>query len=518
MNTFNDFFIKYFDMTFLMPVFSENKLLELVNGIINDVLENQGFSVERRSILDRQIKKENATILNQLKKQLNTIRKVKLFEKLLKGYTSRFKADIYFPDILIFSLLEATDYELFNYIRSNYENFSAYPLAQYGTSLWGYFDVKLLKEKFSDLVNPVKDKRHLLDFLFPQIKFILEFELKEPTDHLSMSDFIYGYNEIYRSIESDNRLTLNVLLFRLFASSSVDKSIEIVTSQDYKDEIINSFKQDNFDLEKSIELLNEIFPKGTEYHNLRQISLGWIYDQIKSQDLGLSYNLVVALSFLAKNLSDHLSGFLGLAEKKQAAYQVWYYLERKGSNQDILIEILKFDNNSDEFADNILFYSIHPDRTPRFVKVLDEIQKQVVPKYLQRLFTKLMKSGSISDKNIFDSPISTIWRWHNALDYLNKNDIRLNLEFNLEGQLFSDLKNDVEFFKSFFGEYVVQDFENEPAVFRPEGLYPMLTKDKLLELITFYISTNKFNNLPIIYYQSMYNWFKNIQSPSTDSI
>jgi len=497
---------KYFDASFIIPSLSSDELVKLVSNIIDKYLSEQNFNSEQSEDINKQIREKNVDIIKELKDTLTTIRRIKHFERLFQSNIFKLKRDIYFPDILLMSLIEATRIDLFDFIRRNQESLSISVVdIDEISSIYGTTIIEKLIAAKKQLIDSLEgNDRNLIFILFPNIEFIYKYEL---TKQLSNSNVFIEYVELYREIQNKNRIALNVLLSRYFSSSSIDKTIELITNQNFKDEIIKSLSKETFDKEKSLNLLSQIFPIGDENIHLRSLSLSWVYDKLEKEPLEVAFNLLIILSFIAKkNLSNRVVRFLGLEEKKQAAFQVWHYLERKGSNPEILVKLLDYENNSDEFANNVLFYTIHEDRTPKGLKLSEDIKKSVVKNYLIRLNKKIEKAMSFSDKDYFDAPLSTIWRWWQAVEFAKKNDIKIEMKKDLNNYLMNSLVNNIDFFKEFFNSYIIQDFEDEPATFRPDELYNFLTKDDIKSIIGVTLKQDNFKKLPYKFYQSMNDW------------
>lgn len=496
----DDIIAKYFDKVYYTQHFSEAQLIKLVDPIITKTINSLNLATEHRDKLFEEIKEEKNTIVTLLKSKLNSIRKIKKFDKVFSRNLLKVRNDIYLPDIIVISLVEVTRWGLFDFIRKYQNDISVSPNeTETVSSLLVFSQFDILLNKYKNILNQSNlddDDKKILYYLFPHIQTTINFQ--PDSQFRNISSFRSSYFDLYKEIERKHRLAHFLLISKFFTSGTIDDNISRLTSQDYKEQILTTLADKEFDLNNGIKLLTVLFPEGSYNLNIRRISLNWINEIVTSnKNLVISKNMLLCMSFVAKSLSDQSISYFGLSEKKSASFLTWDYLKRKDADQNVLLTILSYIDNSDTFADTILFYSITHDRS--IITLPSEMVAKVAVSYINRIESKLDEANSIFNTNYFDDINITIWRWHQAIEYIIKNGIQISFKYDIKEHIKTRTVNIPSNFEQLL-QYSFEDYGDDDIYFRPESISVVIGEDELRYLTIDYLgkeSYSKFDNRKI---------------------
>jgi len=498
---------KYFDKVYYTQQFSTTELITLVDPIITKAINAIDISVENKNKLFGEIKEENNTIVELLKSKLNSIRKIKKFDKAFSRNLKKIRNDIYLPDIIIITLVEVTRWELFDFIRKYQNDLSVSPNeTETVSSLLVFSQFDTLLNKYKTILSQSyldEDDKKILYYFFPHIKTTIDFQ--PDTQLRNISSFRSGYFDVYKEIERKRRLAHFLLISKFFTTGSISDNISRLTSQDYKEEILNALANEKFDLEYTKKQLSILFPEGSYNLNIRRISLNWVTDIVTTnENFVISKNMLISISFVARSFSNQSIGFLGLSEKKSASFLTWDYIKRKDADQNILLTILSYTSNSDTFADTILFYSITPDRS--IVKLPSDLIAKVVVSYVKRIELKLDKAKSIFNSEYFDDINISIWRWNQAINYCTKNDIKITTQYDIKSHIVSNTQSVSKNFELLI-QYSFEDYGDDDIYFKPESIASVIDDENLISLTEIYLNRKNFIDLDERRIKALNKWY-----------
>ena len=431
-----DFIGKYFDKIYYVPVINimrlENDFINQVEKIICKHINSKNDIKE----IKEEIGREKLFIIDLVTKNIVNFRKFKSFLKVFEHKIDMLRRDIYIPDVIVLSILEVTNVELFNFIKNNKD----FLKLNYGwIDYFNYKNINLLKKekseykKFFEKNKMGQSEEKIIYWLFPHIEIILDYEIK----HNEEINYPKEIDSLINDYEIKQRFAHPVIIQKYFHYFSPDDIIEKITDKEYKTKILEKCSKENINHKKIAKDLQILFPEDNDLY--RQMSLNWFKRKIIEENLIISYNLLIILSILTKNFEDNPHSFL-FNEKFISAKSIWGYLTKKDSDKNILIKLIELDN-SDIFSIEIIFDFTEKEESLRYINIQKELKDKVVKTYLDRVNKK------IKDNNLFDllnlkntdSPIQLIWRWRDAEQYLQDNNIDYKIDKNLNDFIYLSL-------------------------------------------------------------------------------
>lgn len=484
--------LKYFDSVYYTYQFSSKDFEQFLYPIIKEAVAKLEISDHRREDFLNELTEERSAIIENLSKELNSIRKIKRFKLVFTRNLNKVHDDIYLPDVVIISIIEATRWELFDFIRKNQKQLSIdEQLIESSLSIFFPGDFSNLQNGYNQILrrsNLSEEDKTILFLLFPHIKKAVAFDPKINYD--AMESFGKMIFTVMEEMFHKRRMAYYTLMSKLFAFGKIEESIERLTSQKYKNQLLDSLAGDEFNLKYSIKLLKALFPDGNYYRRIRITALKWVsYVVEKNANRKLCRNLLISLSFVAKSFSDERVGFFELGEKKQASFLTLRYIENHKSDEQILIEILKPLDNSDVFADTILFYTINPGR--RNFELTKETENNVIIAYLDRIESKIDNTTSIFEPSYFDDINVTIWRWYQAINACLDRNLQREFKYEIKKKIFEDsMKNPTNF--EVLAEFSFQDDGDEDIFFIPKEFMEITGEENFIKLAKAYLKNQRF--------------------------
>ncbi|MDA3860138.1 MAG: hypothetical protein PF445_02840 [Melioribacteraceae bacterium] len=523
-NHINEVINKYFDKIYYIPQFSEQKLIELVDPIIEKAIANLKLSKLQREAITVELKEGNNLVFTNLKNSLTSIRKIIKFSQVLKANLNKVRNNIYLPDIVIMSIIEATYLKTFDFIRRHKEELSLYPTSNDVEQIITGVQFKRLKTFYpfaqeKDYIN--KLNKEAVEFLFPYFKIALTYEDKDYYKHMNLLN--KEYSKAYENAVVKKRITLDLLFTLFFAHNDIDTTIATLLSQDYKDELLLKLSKIQIEYEVEGSLLKPLFPQGNYNRDLRKNSNLWLKGLIQNYESHeLCVNNLISLSFLVKEKNIDFS----IEEKDSLARLVWTYIERHDvisylERQEILFKLLDNEDNSDVFANLILYKVIYNDSGR--ITLDDNIKISVAEKFLSRIDNKLKKGKSpkersVFNQNYFDDTIATIWRWHQAAKFIKDKGKELHILIDLATHLDDFLSNSHEdfelLFKSSFNDFY--DSPYDKIAFLPEEIFNIITKEHVAKLVEKYLKSKNYESFDDGKIKALEDWLKNYDESNSD--
>ena len=490
----DDIVTKYYDKVYYTPNFSERKLLDLINTIINSAMQKGEIIPDQIEALINQSKENGAVLIDFCKRDLNTIRYIKKFEKILTQNLVKIKSDIYFPDLIVIAIIEASRQKLFDLIRKHKDVLSiSLSIIETLGYLLGYSPLEKLKNTYSEIIDEYSldpiDKEYL-HFLFPHVKTTLEFQINYRSENLSA--FRSSYYEHYEESEKKQRLCHFLLIYKFFTGGSVEENIDRITNQEFKSSLITLFNNPKLDYDSGVNKLEILFPQNDYNKDLRRMSLNWLRENIKSNSNEIvARNLLICLSIVAKNVLNDIPDSLALSEKKSAAFFVWEYLKRKDRDLQLPILLILNENNSDTFANTILFYSIHKDRD--VIKLERDTVDKIAESYLLRIEKKLKSAKSIFDDTVFDDIYTSFWRWKQAIDYCKENNLEVTANTDPKNHIYTNTIDNPQNFEILF-KYAFEDWGDDDISFKSNSYSLIFSEDDIVNLVDNYIMKSAYKD------------------------
>ena len=503
-NHFNNFIGKYFDNIYQVPALTEERLQNLFFELINNLQEELSSSKSREHF-EEELKPDIKDLYYYYRTSIRNFRNFKTFESKLKSNFQKVGRDIYVSDLILMSLIEAIDFELFKSIKSNPEIFISQELTSTDSAFYLrdlYREEKAFLEK---LIPELSNwQQNILFQIFPLLEVIhnTDFSLKSYDD----SSFREKRSPVLTEIESKQKLSHPLIFPLYFQSVSSDKAIRKLVDKDYKQQILQ-LASESSSIDKIVDELRKLFPEGDSFKEYRRLSINWISRIIKNKDLDISRKLVLSLSWLAKRFSTQRTGMFITSEKKQASFQIWIYCEREGADKEILLQV-QSDKSSDAFATSAVFYTLHEDRTPGNLKFNESFKVKLCEKYLNRVFGRLNNGFSIFDTKKFDDYIQSIWRWKDAESFLLQTEEEdYNFQYVLADYLLKEVAESISKFESFLKLIVTSDYGREPMISIKEDR-ELISEENLRKVIANFKQNSELNKLSEFNYIAVSNFME----------
>ena len=111
-----DYVGKYFNKTFYIPELNEERIDTTFIEILESGLNTLNLDKENVEKVTSTIKTNLKAVLKYNKVYIKNVRQLKAFKKVFIFNIKRLKRDIYIPDLIYLSLIESTNFELFDLI------------------------------------------------------------------------------------------------------------------------------------------------------------------------------------------------------------------------------------------------------------------------------------------------------------------------------------------------------------------------------------------------------------------
>ncbi|WP_234570850.1 hypothetical protein [Rhodohalobacter sp. 614A] len=498
MDQFNSFIGKYFDKVYQVPSISNEKLKELFWDLINEVIEEFQSSYDQKSIKE-ELNQDIKTIFKHYQTYVTNFRNFKSFAQILKSNFKKLKRDLYTPDLILMSLIEAMDFKLFSLIKNNGSFFICDGLISTREHLYlkGIYHEKRI---FLEGVNKTYGSKRLVILydLFPLLKLVMESSFDE---NYNEESFRRNRLPILEEIEQKQKISHPLIFPLYFYSASSDKVIQQLASKNFKEDILKAAK-DAKSIKDICDKLKELFPKEDSFEGYRRLSLNWVHRIIRNEGLLIAKNILIAISWLAKDLKNDAGAFY-LSEKREAAYLIATYLSRKKDDYELLIE-LQGDKSSDEFATTVIYQIMDEDNAQEYFHFDENIKGTICFHYLLRIKRRLEKKDSIFNQDIFDDYKQSIWRWMDAEAFLLKNEEKNPLDFSLRDYLTRELKESINYLDLFLDMVVTTDYGRKLQV-HLDTLKQLMTEDEFKKVLFYFRRKNELKNLSQKNYLAIHN-------------
>jgi len=489
---------KHFDKIFNIPGFRFSKFEKTVSEIIANTFKSiltgesyqQAMDQWNGSMLQNfHLETSRDSLLVLLRDILKTFRMIKHFQKAFQTNIKRLDVDMFIHDVVLLSALEVGAPEILQRIRTLRNDLCLLidQNANHGRQR------EIARVKFEEVLKnhfPDEIDRKVVFRLFPHIK------------NLVIND---GYTQDSSAVQSIAELMCRfahpAVMPLYFYEISSTESIRSALSQEHRKRLLDIADNPAVNLTELADHLQALFALEDQYP---AIVRNWIDREVTTNQSDVcARNIVLALSQAMKSDSSEF-GF----NSDGASLTIWKYLRRKGSNQQLLIDLQELDN-ADDFAGKAFMHAVEPiDQPIQNARLQGNMKSEMIMHFADRVARKVKKAKRIFDSSFSDVPTFFIFRWKRAEGLPEWNSVKARIGLSLEEflcRMFRDYPKDF----LCFTEMVLVDHERESD--KGVRLYDKVVHDffsdqALIDLCTFF-SNEQWSEFPI-WFQSAMTWRK----------